>query len=260
MSLNVHIKILKRFNIKRFYVYVHITQDTNELFYVGKGTRDRFLTKNNRNRFYNAIIKKHPIMHKIIYVTYDESDAFEKEKEFIEKYHTCVFDENKMRLASNISKGGEGVSGTIQSKEHVLKRTQKLIGQKRDEAFKIKMHNVSIGKKKSKEHCEHIKTARQKQQPTFKDKRHSQKSKELIKQKRKLQIRTNNKLISLISLNDEVFNFDSFAKTAEFLSQRTGFANVTVAIKLRKCLKKQLDNAYNFKCIYQKDLKNDNNK
>jgi hypothetical protein len=34
--------------------------------------------------------------------------AFEKEKEFIEKYHTCIFDENKVRLASNISKGGEG--------------------------------------------------------------------------------------------------------------------------------------------------------
>jgi hypothetical protein len=47
-------------NDKRFYVYAHMTSDSdnaNDVFYIGKGTGDRYKRKNNRGPYWNNFVK-----------------------------------------------------------------------------------------------------------------------------------------------------------------------------------------------------------
>ena len=41
-----------------FYVYEHIRNDTNQCFYVGKGTKDRCVVTRQRNKYWQNIVKK----------------------------------------------------------------------------------------------------------------------------------------------------------------------------------------------------------
>lgn len=42
-----------------YVVYMHYTNDTNELFYIGEGTIKRSLTRHGRNPFWQRIVTKH---------------------------------------------------------------------------------------------------------------------------------------------------------------------------------------------------------
>jgi hypothetical protein len=41
-----------------FYVYEHIRNDTNQCFYVGKGTKSRCAETHNRNKYWKNVVKK----------------------------------------------------------------------------------------------------------------------------------------------------------------------------------------------------------
>lgn len=41
-----------------FYVYEHIRNDTEACFYIGKGKEIRYLSKTNRNKYWNNVVKK----------------------------------------------------------------------------------------------------------------------------------------------------------------------------------------------------------
>ena len=97
--------------MSNFYVYAHYTLDTNELFYIGKGTGNRAFIKSKgkkgRNDYWHKIVKKHDYKVEILIDNLEEPDAFIQEilaiKEFLPK--------------SNFSKGGEGISGYKHTKE-----------------------------------------------------------------------------------------------------------------------------------------------
>ena len=93
--------------MRKFYVYVWIRKDTGNVFYVGKGTKNRYKDLSMRNKYFLNIVNKlgmDNIEIKIIENNLTEQEAFDKEKEYI-KYYI----DNGIKLA-NMTSGGEGSS------------------------------------------------------------------------------------------------------------------------------------------------------
>lgn len=87
-----------------FYVYEWFIKETNEIIYVGKGTKNRYKVKKH-NQLFNEMIKRFDCDSRIIREFDNEKDAFEYEYQKINelwKINQCV---------CNIYKGGMG--GTI---------------------------------------------------------------------------------------------------------------------------------------------------
>ena len=66
-----------------FYVYQHVRLDTNEVFYVGKGTKDRAWSKHNRNQYWHNIVQKTDFKVEILNRFSDEGDAYRLEESLI---------------------------------------------------------------------------------------------------------------------------------------------------------------------------------
>lgn len=67
-----------------FYVYIHKRKDTNEVFYVGKGTRNRFKTSSRHNKLWHKIREDAGgFIAEIIHSNLTEQEALQKEREYI---------------------------------------------------------------------------------------------------------------------------------------------------------------------------------
>lgn len=108
---------------KRFYVYEWYVVDTNEVFYVGKGTGDRYKRLNGRNYFFQCMYDTHNCDVRKIYENLTEEEAFKKEIETIKYYK-----ENTDYRLTNQTDGGEGVSGWIPTDEFRNKISEKVKG------------------------------------------------------------------------------------------------------------------------------------
>lgn len=101
----------------RFYIYRHIRPDTNEVFYIGKGSNisrgnnQRMISK-ERSKWWKRIVALNNGNYKkeIIFECDDENFCFEKEREFIELYGRK--DLGKGTLV-NMTDGGDGAFGII---------------------------------------------------------------------------------------------------------------------------------------------------
>lgn len=114
------------------YVYCHMRNDTNEVFYIGKGTGNRAYNSSSRNVYWKNIVKKaNGFTVQIIAKYLSHKEAFKFEALLISKLLP------KIKLA-NLNAGGEGgvnpseetrlkmslaKLGKTQTKELVLKRT-----------------------------------------------------------------------------------------------------------------------------------------
>jgi hypothetical protein len=63
----------------KYYVYEYVRLDTNEPFYIGKGTMNRWKDFNKRNKYFLNIIHKVPVAVNILHDNLDENTAFEYE-------------------------------------------------------------------------------------------------------------------------------------------------------------------------------------
>lgn len=104
---------------KKFYTYVHVRNDTSEIFYVGKGTAKRAYSRYERNNLWHKIVKKHGYTVQIISYWETEQEAFEHEKNLIKSYRESGVD------LANFTDGGDGVSGYRHTKEAKAKASQK---------------------------------------------------------------------------------------------------------------------------------------
>jgi hypothetical protein len=86
-----------------FYVYEHIRNDTNTIFYVGKGKGIRAYTKRDRNDHWHNIVNKAGFTAKIVAQDLDEELAYLCEEERIDQLTRL-----SIKLA-NICFGGKGV-------------------------------------------------------------------------------------------------------------------------------------------------------
>lgn len=102
-----------------YYVYAHYIVGEDLPFYVGKGKNDRAWSKTGHNVYWNRVVKKYEYEIKILYENLNEVDAHEIEKELITRYGRK---NTKTGCLVNMTEGGEGSSGTIQSENTKQKR------------------------------------------------------------------------------------------------------------------------------------------
>jgi len=118
----------------KYYIYRHIRVDTDEIFYIGRGERSRYISKYGRNRIWKNITNKSDWYAEIIIHNLTNEEANIKEKEFINYYRNFGY------CKANISSGGAGLvgvrpwnAGKKLSKEHAYKCGNAFRNKKRPE-------------------------------------------------------------------------------------------------------------------------------
>ena len=86
---------------KKYYVYEWFVIETNEVFYVGKGTGRRYREHKRRNKMFLDFYNTHNCNVRIVKDNLTEKEAFDYEIELIRFYRK----ESKYRL-SNVEDGG----------------------------------------------------------------------------------------------------------------------------------------------------------
>lgn len=93
-----------------FYVYTHSRETTGEVFYVGKGRKNRAWNFRGRNQHWNRVNAKHGCVVTLVAVGLAEPCAFSLEKILIAKFGR--------RNLANSTDGGEGTAGLVLSEAH----------------------------------------------------------------------------------------------------------------------------------------------
>lgn len=109
-----------------YYVYEHLRADTGAPFYVGKGKGARCKSTQGRNTYWRNVVRKcgPPVIRQVV-AGLDEELAHLVEMELIAKHRALG-----TRL-TNMTDGGEGMSGYLWTKEAALQRASALRGLKR---------------------------------------------------------------------------------------------------------------------------------
>lgn len=135
----------------KYLVYAHIRPDTDEIFYIGKGTKKRSIDRSNRNRYWKNIVNKCQKFKSIILAgNLTEKEALNYEILMIKKLK-----EIGVSLC-NMTLGGDGLSGykhTEETKHHLSKiKTGKVSptkGTKASEETRLKQRFAKLGKPRS---------------------------------------------------------------------------------------------------------------
>lgn len=133
------------------YVYKHIRTDTNEVFYIGIGTRnDRIYSKYGRNRYWHRIVKKYGFITEIIENDLSWEDACEREKYWIKYYGRRGLNEGTL---VNMTDGGEGLNNFTHTEESKEKMSKSKSGERHPnygkplkDCIKTKISNSHKGK------------------------------------------------------------------------------------------------------------------
>lgn len=133
----------------KFYVYEHVRRSDGRVFYVGKGSGCRLRVTQHRNPHWVAVSRKHGWKARVAFRTDDEDLAFLAEEELIRKRRS---DGSPL---TNLTDGGEGMSGYVFSEESIRKRVAKTKGKKRP-AISLALKGVP----KSAEHRRKLSLAR----------------------------------------------------------------------------------------------------
>lgn len=118
---------------KQFYVYVHMKETDDSVFYVGKGCKYRYTTKQGRNQYWQRIVAKHGFTAEIVKnnLSFDEANAYEIVLIKQLKDQGCIL--------CNLTAGGEGCLGIKKTDAQKASISVKNKGRKRTDATKAKM-------------------------------------------------------------------------------------------------------------------------
>lgn len=145
-----------------YLVYTHTRPDTNEIFYVGKGTGKRMKCRTNRNIHWKRIVDKaNGFKYDVLAKNLTEQEALNFEILMIKKMKEAGFG------LCNMTSGGDGVSGFKHSDEMRENQRQRMLGvtpwnkgkPTSPEAIE-KMRLAKLGKKLSPEHIANSANAR----------------------------------------------------------------------------------------------------
>lgn len=140
----------------RFYVYAHYRNDTNTVFYIGKGQGRRAYEKKSRNTHWHNIGKKHGYTVKMWAENLSEADAFRIEMDWILLYGRKS---NNTGNLVNASTGGEGNSGMVHSEATRQRLSEIQVGVKKgpkSQEHKDKLRDALIGKSHNSERVANI--------------------------------------------------------------------------------------------------------
>jgi hypothetical protein len=148
--------------VTNFYTYAHYTADTNEIFYIGKGSRNRYRQLSNRNKWWHNKVNKHQgFVSKILAWWETETEALDHEKFLIDCF------ENAGVVLTNIYKArGKEASGWKQTIEQRNEKSrsskamwESLTEEQRKEAS-LRFSRALKGVPKTKEHKQNLSKAR----------------------------------------------------------------------------------------------------
>jgi hypothetical protein len=138
----------------KYYTYAHYTADTNELFYVGKGSSDRSTKTQNRNRWWHNKVKKHGgFTVKILAYWKTEKEALEHEKFLIDCFDSISVP--LVNIFKSIGKETEGKKLSTQTRNKMSESRKKYLEARTEEQIKqwsAMISSYSKGKKKTEEH------------------------------------------------------------------------------------------------------------
>lgn len=137
----------------KYYTYAHYTADTNELFYIGKGSNKRAWETAHRNLYWKRKVSKHGLNVKILAYWVNENDSFEHEKFLISTF------KNLGMSLCNLTDGGEGLSGHVFSEKHKKLIGLRHKGKKKSPEQIEKMRSTMLKKMENIEHRESIRKA-----------------------------------------------------------------------------------------------------
>lgn len=137
-----------------FYTYAHYTADTNEIFYIGKGTGKRFNQKANRNRWWHNKVNKHGFTSKILAHWKTEKEALDHEEFFIK----CFRDLGKKLV--NLAVGGRCNSGWQHSDETRAQMSKVHKGRPRSDYERKRLSESLKGLTKSQQHKDALSKAK----------------------------------------------------------------------------------------------------
>lgn len=140
----------------KYFLYQHIRLDTNEVFYIGIGTKrtrqytyqdtySRAFDKSTRNKFWKHITNKTEYKIDIIEESNDYEYMKTKEIELIKFYGRR--DLNKGSLV-NLTNGGQGMLSYTYTDKHKKKISESLKGRKKSEEYWHKMKSIWISNEK----------------------------------------------------------------------------------------------------------------
>lgn len=98
----------------KYYIYAHYRNDTNEVFYIGKGEGNRHKSKQGRNPYWENIVNAHGYKAEILQRFETEDEAFQAEQALIAELGRKDLGQG---LLVNMSDGGEGASGAVRTPE-----------------------------------------------------------------------------------------------------------------------------------------------
>lgn len=125
------------------YIYRHRRLDSNSIFYVGIGNKERCYSKCGRNKYWNRIIKKTNYSVEILKIVNSREEACELECLLIKEYGRV---NNKTGILCNMTDGGEGTSN-VKISEKTREKLRKN-GLRKENILKLKQMSANrIGKK-----------------------------------------------------------------------------------------------------------------
>lgn len=133
-----------------FYVYKWFIKKTNEIFYIGKGTKNRYKQISNRNKLFREIYDNNDCSVEIIEYFDNEENAFNKEYELITYYKSIG------QCKCNLDNGGKGgchFIWTPEMREYYSKyNIMKSIAQRKRMSINNPMKNIVVAKKVGEKH------------------------------------------------------------------------------------------------------------
>lgn len=119
--------------IDSYYIYEYYIKDTGEVFYVGKG-KGRRVYSGKRNKFCEDMKSTHDWDYRIVYSDLSEQDAFDFERGLIIWYK----EHTNYRL-TNVTDGGDGVSGWVPDENFRKKQSELSKGRWNDPIYRAKI-------------------------------------------------------------------------------------------------------------------------
>lgn len=117
-----------------FYVYEWYREDTQEVFYVGKGSKKRYLYKKH-NRLFQSFIRTYPCKSRIVKYFENEEDAF-----LFEEKHIAFLKTHNQAIC-NIYRGGFGGSSSHWDEEKRAKYSKNNIMKRKEQRQRMIENN-----------------------------------------------------------------------------------------------------------------------
>jgi len=128
-------------------VYLHLRNDTNEIFYIGIGIKNRPYDS-GRNPYWNNIVNKYGYTVKIVAENLSWKVACKLEIHLIKKYGRKDLGLGKL---VNMTNGGDGSIGAKWSKESRIKLSKLNLGRTLSKETKEKLRIANTGKIRSEQ-------------------------------------------------------------------------------------------------------------